>query len=193
MEKKHGVKAEMGMKVHENDNIELHGSARKNMDEKLNILLHKPYSFISQSTERNSSRRRRFAKDLLSFRNQDRKCPLYRKIKHQPYKMRKLACAGRLDAESAGLLIFTQNGKLAKSIISSREKEKEDREQGPFVFCAPLNAYERAQPWRLGVTAGQSTAGLSAALPFAFACEWGYARGISPPREPPPSPRGTPF
>ena len=44
-----GVKAEMGMKVHENDNIELHGSARKNMDEKLNILLHKPYSFISQA------------------------------------------------------------------------------------------------------------------------------------------------
>ena len=119
------VKAEMGMKVNEDDNIELHVSARKNMDEKLNILLHKPYSFISQSTERNSSRRRRFAKDLLSFRNQDRKCSSYRKIKHQPYKMRKLACAGRLDAESAGLLIFTQNGKLAKSIISSREKEKE--------------------------------------------------------------------
>ena len=39
--------------------------------------------------------------------------------------MRKLAVAGRLDAESSGLLIFTQNGALAKRIIGSREKEKE--------------------------------------------------------------------
>ena len=39
------------------------------------------------------------------------------------------------------------------------------------------------------VAAGQSTAGLSAALPFAFACEWGCARaGFPPPRESPPGP-----
>jgi len=113
----------MGMKVYENDQIELHKLARKKMDDKLNIILHKPYSFISQSSD--PSPRQRFAKDLLTFKNQDRKCLFYRKIKKQPYNARKLACAGRLDAESSGLLIFTQNGKLAKQIIGSHEKEKE--------------------------------------------------------------------
>ena len=46
-------------------------------------------------------------------------------------------------------------------------------------------AWGRTQPWRLGVTAGQS-----AALPSA--CEWGCARGIPPPLESPPGP-WTPF
>ena len=38
-----GIKAEMGMKVNDDDKIELHPSARKNIDNKLNILLYKPY------------------------------------------------------------------------------------------------------------------------------------------------------
>ena len=51
----------------------------------------------------------------------------------------------------------------------------------PLTHMTHMGVRGWTQPWRLGVTAGQLSARLPIALPFALAHECGCARGIPPP------------
>lgn len=57
-----------------------------------------------------------FAKDSLTAENKFSRAPYYGSILN-PFKIPKLACAGRLDARSEGLLIFSNDGKFCREII----------------------------------------------------------------------------
>ena len=93
----------------------------------LTLVQHKPYSFLSPSTAPRGNKR--FAIELLTAANKHgggRANP-------DPSRVRGLTCAGRLDADSTGLMLWTTDARLAEHVISARsrlEKEYLVRVQG---------------------------------------------------------------
>lgn len=111
--------SELGTKVSEDAHVELLPAARKSQEQKVTILLHKPLGYVSTQPEKNY----REALELITPENEysPEGGPQFQK-KH----LLKLACSGRLDIDSKGLLVFTQDGSVAKSIIGPESRmEKE--------------------------------------------------------------------
>lgn len=84
---------------------------------------HKPYSFLSPSV--NPVGRKRFALELLTLNNQSHN-GLPWAAAAQPCDVPGMLCAGRLDADSTGLMLWTNDHALCESVIGPRslvEKE----------------------------------------------------------------------
>ena len=109
---------ELGFKVTRDVHVELAAKAQRKQDELVTIILNKPIGYVSAQPEPGYEPAIR----LLTKENfNGTKDP--RVI---PQKMQSLAVAGRLDIDSQGLLIFTEDGRLAKKIIGENsEIEKE--------------------------------------------------------------------
>lgn len=109
---------QLGTKVPLDAKIEISKLAKKKLGEKVTILLHKPKGYVSSQPEDGY----KAAIELITSNNKDQleKKPL------QPYHKKGLATAGRLDIDSQGLLVFTQDGVIAKRLIGENsEIEKE--------------------------------------------------------------------
>ena len=107
-----------GVKVLETDEIKLLPEACREQKNKVVILLNKPLGYVSTQPEKNY----KAAIELITVQNQFD--PEYKKFDNS-YK-KKLAVAGRLDIDSKGLLIFSQDGTIVKQIIGpDSETEKE--------------------------------------------------------------------
>jgi 23S rRNA pseudouridine2604 synthase len=112
---------EMGTKVDIEARITLGSEALTQQKSLVTILVNKPVGYVSAQPEKNY----RPAIELIQKANyfaesRETHCPL--KDSH----FENLAVAGRLDIDSQGLLIFTQDGRIAKKIIgenSAIEKE----------------------------------------------------------------------
>ena len=109
----------LGTKIFEHQTITLAAAAQKTQDERVTILLNKPVGYVSGQPEDGYSP----AAKLLTQENQDPNVtPQTLLLKH----FDGLAPAGRLDIDSRGLLVFTQDGRLARQLTSDRgEVEKE--------------------------------------------------------------------
>lgn len=109
----------LGTKAVYDAEIELLEKAAKEQGQKLTILLNKPVGFVSTQPEKGY----RAAIELIEEENQ------YQDGYEQefsPYHRKKLAVAGRLDIDSKGLLILTQDGTIARQLIGEHTKvEKE--------------------------------------------------------------------
>ncbi len=113
----------LGTKVTEDVLIELLPAAHKQQFQKVTILLNKPVGYVSTQPEKGYSP----AIDLIVPNNQ------WKGASFDPSHLIKLAPAGRLDIESKGLLVLTQDGVIAKTLIgenSSIEKEYLVRVEG---------------------------------------------------------------
>lgn len=99
-----------GTKIDPQAKIELIKEAKEQQRDKVTILLHKPVGYVSNLPEKGYIP----AIDLINEENQAR-YPNDRAFK--PIHRKKLAVAGRLDIDSKGLLVFTQDGVLAKKLI----------------------------------------------------------------------------
>jgi 23S rRNA pseudouridine2604 synthase len=110
----------LGSKVGPNDKIELLPQALKNQEGKLSIILNKPVGYLSHKSEDDYQT----ATSLLRNENQFEDSPEGPALnKHNTLG---LAPVGRLDIDSKGLILFTQDGRLAKQIIGEdSEVEKE--------------------------------------------------------------------
>jgi 23S rRNA pseudouridine2604 synthase len=116
---------ELGFKVTRDVEIELAAKAQKKQNDLVTVILNKPIGYVSAQPEPGYEPAIR----LLTLENfEGNKDP-----KVIPQKMQTLAVVGRLDIDSQGLLIFTEDGRLAKKIIgenSEIEKEYLVRVQG---------------------------------------------------------------
>lgn len=112
------VVSQLGTRISPSAKIEIAGRAQKMLDDKATILLNKPKGYVSSQPEDGY----KAAVELIRADTQDSGD----KRRFSPKHLRGLAPAGRLDIDSQGLLILTQNGVVAKKIIgedSDVEKE----------------------------------------------------------------------
>jgi 23S rRNA pseudouridine2604 synthase len=115
----------LGTKVAPDVEIALASQAVKKQKDLITIILNKPVGYVSAQPEPGYTP----AIKLITVANQFGKGNKRLKPEH----LKGLAVAGRLDIDSQGLLLFTQDGRLAKKIIGEEtrvEKEYIVRVQG---------------------------------------------------------------
>jgi 23S rRNA pseudouridine2604 synthase len=115
-----GRPAEMGVKVGPNDRVEIDPRAKGHQQTQVTILLHKPMGYVSGQAEDGHEP----AITLIHGRSHWREDTSKNRI--QPSQLRGLAPAGRLDIDSVGMLVLTQDGRVARQLIgedSHMEKE----------------------------------------------------------------------
>ncbi len=107
----------LGTKVPKSVQIALKQRARAFQNSKVTILLNKPVGYVSTQPEKGYTP----AIELIGPDNQ-----FGGKEKLHPNHLRELSVAGRLDIDSRGLLVFTQDGVITKQIIGPEaDLEKE--------------------------------------------------------------------
>jgi len=118
--KVNGEVAGMGVKVGSDDRIEVDRRAQDRQQQQVTILLHKPMGYVSGQAEDGHEP----AVVLVQPRTHWREDPSRHRF--SPAQLRGLAPAGRLDIDSVGLLVLTQDGRVARQLIgedSGMEKE----------------------------------------------------------------------
>jgi len=103
--------SELGTKVAINQKITLNKSAQNQQETRMTILLNKPIGYVSGQAEDGHQPavvlikpEARWEKDTLP-------------VRFSALHLRGLAPAGRLDIDSQGLLVLTQDGRVAKQLI----------------------------------------------------------------------------
>lgn len=117
----------LGIKVNDNVKIDLTAEGKEYIAKKLSVILHKPIGYVSSQPEKDYST----ASELLLPENRYSRFEEGKTLSKA--ELSSLAPVGRLDIESKGLLILSQDGRLAKSIIgpsSAVEKEYLVRVEG---------------------------------------------------------------
>lgn len=123
-----GVKiSELGVKIYANQCIALDKRAQARQNQRVTILLHKPIGYVSGQAEHGYQA----AVTLITAAARDKNdsAPL----QFSSAQLRGIAPAGRLDIDSSGLLVLTQDGRIAKQLIgtdSQIEKEYLVRVEG---------------------------------------------------------------
>lgn len=118
---------QLGSKVDPSVTIELDPAAQRRLDRLVTILLNKPIGYVSGQPEKGYEP----AVRLITPQNQERESTSDPRLDRRHFEG--LAPAGRLDIDSQGLLVFTQNGQMAKKLIgenSDVEKEYLVRVEG---------------------------------------------------------------
>ena len=133
--KVNGEVAVLGKPVSPMDRIEVDKLARGQQDKQVTILLHKPMGYVSGQAEDGHTP----AINLIEARHQwrdDRSS-----IRFVPRQRMGLAPAGRLDIDSVGLLVLTQDGRVARQLIG--EDSQVDKEYLVRVQYGKLAAGEQ--------------------------------------------------
>ena len=113
----------LGVKFPESVSIELTSAAQMQQNSRLTIMLNKPVGYVSSQAEED------YIPAARLIRNENRSEIDRSGVKTSDYTLahaHDLAPAGRLDIDSQGLLILTQDGRIAKLLIGENNNiEKE--------------------------------------------------------------------
>lgn len=111
---------ELGTKIHPGQNIKLDKAARAQQTSRMTILLNKPIGYVSGQPEPGHRPAIQLVNRESRFDGDE--TPQIFRISH----LNGMAPAGRLDIDSSGLLVFTQDGRIAKQLVGPEsEMEKE--------------------------------------------------------------------
>ena len=110
----------LGSRVTRDAAIEVDPAARKHQGTQVTILLNKPVGYVSGQPEDNHQ------PAMVLIKPENRWADDPSPMKFQPSHLRGLAPAGRLDIDSTGLLVFTQDGRVARRLVGAdSDVEKE--------------------------------------------------------------------
>ncbi len=115
-----GQVAAMGLQVATGARIEVDPRARGQQEQRVTILLHKPVGYVSGQAEDGHEPAVALVQARTHWRGDASR------LRFAPAQLRGLAPAGRLDIDSTGLLVLTQDGRIARQLIgedSGVEKE----------------------------------------------------------------------
>ncbi|MDP2830080.1 MAG: pseudouridine synthase [Sulfuricellaceae bacterium] len=118
---------ELGTKVFPSQQVTLGHGAKVQQAGRVTILLHKPVGYVSAQPEKGYKAAVSLISSESRFQGDDSGLPF------DPSQLFGLAPAGRLDIDSQGLLVLTQDGRIAKQLVgadSGVEKEYLVRVQG---------------------------------------------------------------
>ena len=141
-----GEVAVMGLQVAPDARIEVDPKAQGQQQQQVTILLNKPIGYVSGQAEDGHQP----AVVLVQERNHWSGDPS--KLRFASSQLRGLAPAGRLDIDSIGLLVLTQDGRVARQLIgedSGMEKEYLVRVNYGEVAADVQSAFPPAQLARL--------------------------------------------
>ncbi|MGY2486246.1 pseudouridine synthase [Cupriavidus sp. CP313] len=127
---------ELGSRIRPDAEIEIMQEARSEQGERVTVLLNKPVGYVSGQAEDGYEP----AAVLFAPENQWEGDPTRKRF--APWQRKSLAPAGRLDIDSTGLLVLTQDGRVARALIgedSTVEKEYLVR----VVWHSPQGVVER--------------------------------------------------
>jgi 23S rRNA pseudouridine2604 synthase len=108
-----GKVAHLGQRVGPDAKIEVDPIAKKQQAQRVTILIHKPVGYVSGQAEDGYEP----ASVLITAENRWSADPSGTKF--HAGQLRGLAPAGRLDIDSTGLLVLTQDGRVARSLIAN--------------------------------------------------------------------------
>jgi 23S rRNA pseudouridine2604 synthase len=115
-----GQVAVMGLQVSPDARIEVDPRARGQQDRQVTILLNKPIGYVSGQAEDGHQPAVVLVQERSHWKGDTAR------LRFGPQQLRGLAPAGRLDIDSTGLLVLTQDGRVARQLIgegSGMEKE----------------------------------------------------------------------
>jgi 23S rRNA pseudouridine2604 synthase len=118
--KVNGELAPMGLQVAPDARIEVDKRAQGQQQQQVTILLHKPVGYVSGQAEDGHQPAVTLVQDRSHWSGDSAR------QRFSPQQLRGLAPAGRLDIDSTGLLVLTQDGRIARQLIgedSGMEKE----------------------------------------------------------------------
>jgi len=132
-----GTPAVLGQRARPDVVIDIDARARRMQAERVTVLLHKPIGYVSGQAEDGHAP----AASLFLPANRWREDGTG--IEFHRGHLRSLAPAGRLDIDSTGLLVLTQDGRIAKLLIGEEHRvEKEYLVRVRHVRPGPLPAGE---------------------------------------------------
>jgi 23S rRNA pseudouridine2604 synthase len=118
--KVNGVVAVLGQKVTEVDKIDIEKAATKEQAERVTVLINKPIGYVSGQAEDG------YEPAVVLVKPEHRWNGDKTQTRFAREQLKSLVPAGRLDIDSTGLLVLTQDGRVAKHLIgedSAVEKE----------------------------------------------------------------------
>ena len=111
--------AELGVRIDPQARITLAPEATRTQQQRVTILLHKPVGYVSGQPEPGYA-------PAVSLIGADNQFDRDRAQRFHPSQLKNLAPAGRLDIDSTGLLVLTQDGRIARQLIGEHsEVDKE--------------------------------------------------------------------
>lgn len=112
--------SELGTKIHPSQKITLNKAAQSEQTQWVTILLNKPIGYVSGQPEPG------YEPAIVLIKPENQLASNAATKRFQRMHLKNLVPAGRLDIDSQGLLVLTQDGRIAKQLIGDRSKiEKE--------------------------------------------------------------------
>jgi len=124
------VVSTLGVRVSPQARIDVVPAATRQQREQVTILLNKPIGYVSGQAEDGHQ------PAIVLIKPENHWAGDTSRIEFKPTHLRGLAPAGRLDIDSTGLIVFTQDGRIAKQLIgqdSAVEKEYLVRVEGTLA------------------------------------------------------------